>query len=106
MGTLMRNKMRLVLDPEFDSLLIQLLNEIRDSQVYEFDYKGKDNKKWISLSSKIGVKAKDIIDNELLYPPSTNRCKKLGFISRPKDVEIRIEPFGNKKEISFTRKIF
>ena len=102
----MRNKMHLILDPKFDSLLIQSFNEIKDSQIYTFDYKDKDNKKWINLSRTIGIKAKDMIDNKLLYPPATNRDKRLGIISRPKDVTIDVESFGNKKEIIFTRKIF
>ena len=104
--THMRKKMRLLLDPVFDSTLIQSFNEIRDSQVYSFDFKKKDNKKWVDLSRNLSIKAKDMIDNNLLYPPTTSRHKQLGIISRPKDVEINISNQGNKKEIMFTRKIF
>lgn len=102
----MRNKMRLILDPKIDSSLIQSLNEIKDSQIYIFDYTKKDNEKWVGLSRKISIKAKNIIDNNLLYPPATNRDKQFGIISRPKDVKIDIEPFGNKKQIIFNKKIF
>jgi hypothetical protein len=98
--------MHLILDPKFDNLLIQSFDEIKDSQVYKFNYKDKDSKKWVDLSKKISIKAKNIIDNELLNPPSTNRDKQIGFISRPKDIMIDREPFGNKIKFKFNRKIF
>ena len=102
----MHKKMRLVLDPQFDSLLIQSFNEIRDSQVYTFKYTDKNSKKWVDLSRNISIKAKDMIDNNFLNPPATNQYKKMGIISRPKDIEIIINPLGSKKEIWFNRKIF
>lgn len=98
----MSNKKQIILDPYFDSLLIKSFEQIQDSQVYIF----REKNKLQELSRSVSVKAKDLIDNNFLNPPTSNQYKQIVNISRPKDILVEKEPLREKIRFVFTRKIF
>jgi len=104
----MKNKGFIILDPIKDKSVFHMLKDLVDSQVATMEYDNDNKDLWIKVSSKIGRRARPLIelDPPLLFPPSTSRWHNMGFITRPKNVEVIIRPKGNKRTIIFNRKIF
>jgi len=107
---MVKDKGYIILDPDNDKLLLNIFNDLIKKPLVVYDYKGKKDK-WGSISRKIGLKCKDLFDEEnplngLMLPTSSARYHNLGFVTRPMKVEIAINPFKNKKKVLFNRKLF
>lgn len=104
-----KNKGFIIIDPFEDKAMFHIFNDLVENPVATFHYEEDTMLIWKKTSSKIGRRCKSLIDLKppLMYPPSTSRPHKLGFITLPKDVEINIISHGEKKKkILFNRKIF
>jgi len=104
---MVKNKGFIILDPFEDKSLLHIFNDLQTQQTVIFNYKGKKDI-WSSISKKIGIRCKELIDldDPLFFPTSSSRYHNLGFITRPKDVEIGIIPNGKKIKVLFDRKNF
>lgn len=104
----MRKKRTLILDPDEDPIALQLMNDITNDGLAVYDYNNEKKQKWVKVSSKIGRKADKLIKDKppFLYPPSTSRTNQLGFINKPKGIDVSKENFGSKIKFIFQRKIF
>jgi len=103
-----KNKGYIIVDTFEDKTIFHIFNDLIKNHVVPFPYEEKTDT-WIKASSKIGRRCKLLIDLKppLMNPPSTSRMHKIGFITRPEDVEINIIPHGkSKKKVTFNRKIF
>ena len=101
----LRKKRKLILDPVDDNLMCQLFNDMINQGYASYDYTDK-KEKWHTATKKIGMKTKTLIDEDFLFPTSVSRHHNLGFILKPKNIEVNKEPFGDKLKFVFTRKIF
>lgn len=104
---MVKNKGFIFLDPFEDKSLLHIFNDLQKQQTVIFDYNGKKDI-WSSISKKIGVRCKKLIDIDepLLFPTSISRYHNLGFVTRPMDVKIEIIPIGKKRKVLFDRKNF
>lgn len=104
---MVKNKGFIFLDPLKDKSLLHIFNDLKEQQTVVFDYNGKKDT-WKHISIKIGVKCKKLMEikDPLLFPSSTARNHKLGFVTRPKDVKVEIIPVGKKMKVLFDRKYF
>ena len=102
-----KNKEIIILDPIKDKICLQMLNDMVHEQVSKLEY-GNNKDLWTKTSRKIGRIAKPLIELEdpLIYPASTSRYHNIGFWARPKNVNVKITPFGKKRKVVLSRKIF
>jgi len=100
-----KNKGFIIIDPFEDKVMDRIFNDLLEYPIVEYnpDIHGGV---WSSVSKKIGVRCKDIIDMGLMNPVSVSRTKYKNFITIPKDSTIEAEQIGKKKKILFNRKIF
>ena len=107
---MVKNKGHFYLDPVKDKTLLHIFTDLKTAQIVQFELNGKKEKqKWASVSRKIGIKCKDLINAKppLLHPTSIARWHNIGFITRPEDIDIEIKPaLSKQKKIVLTRKIF
>ena len=101
------NKGFIKLDPVKDARILDIFKELKKTPTVVIDYKN-DRTIWGSISRKIGVKCKKLVDREnpLFYPTSTSKNHSMGFVHRPLDVNIEIIEFKKYHKILFNRKIF
>lgn len=102
----MIKKKILFIDPVKDKNLLPIFRDLKESQVSVYDCNEKNN--WINISTKIGVKCKKLIDEEnpFLFPPSKARYHKMGFITRPPNIDVDMEKYGKKIKVTFNKRIF
>lgn len=101
------NKGCIKLDPVKDAKILDIFRDLKNSPTVVVDYKD-DKSLWGSISRKIGVKCKNLIDRKepLFYPTSTAKNHSMGFVHRPLDVNIEIVDYTKYSKILFNRKIF
>lgn len=101
----------ILINPYTEKEMLRIFNDMMETQVVPIQIKKMEKGRWQRISSQIGKRCKHLIDieeprNGLIFPPSTNRWMNIGFISRPKQVEIEIIDFKKHKKIIFNRKLF
>lgn len=105
-----KNRRCIVIDPLTDKTLVHIFNDLQNVECVPFCYEGDDRRKktWESVSRKIGVKCKELInaDPPFLFPVSNSRYHRMGFVTRPPSTDIAVEPFGKELKIWFQRKHF
>lgn len=104
---MVKNKGIIFLDPIKDKTILHIFNDLQKQPYATIDLR-EHSLAWQKASKKIGLRCKKLIsmDEPLLEPPVTSRYDRKGFVIKPYDVDIIIEPFGKKKKIIFNRKIF
>lgn len=104
---MVKNKGIIFLDPIEDKTIFHIFNDLQNQPYAIIDLQ-EHSDAWHKASTKIGLRCKKLIESKppLLEPPVMSRTKRKGFIIKPHDVNIVIEPFGKKKKIIFNRKIF
>jgi len=101
-----KNKGFIIIDPFEDKVMDRIFNDLLDYPVVEYK-KERHGGNWWSVSKKIGIKCKDLIDNKKLINPTTvARTRNINLITLPRGTNIEIEQIGKKKKIIFNRKIF
>ncbi len=101
-----KNKGYIVIDPFEDKVMDRIFNDLLEYPVVEYnpDIHGGN---WQSVSKKIGIKCKELIDvKKLINPTTVARTRHINLITLPKGTQIEIEQIGKKKKILFNRKIF
>lgn len=94
-----------IIDPFEDEVMDRIFNDLLEYPIVEYD-KNRHGGDWQSVSKKIGVRCKEIIDKKLMNPTTIARTRNIPFISIPKGINIEVEIIGKKKMILFNRKIF
>lgn len=104
---MVKNKGIIFLDPIEDKTLLHIFNDLQNQQYAMMDLREYPDA-WHEASTKIGIRCKKLIENKppLLEPPVMSRTNRKGFVIKPLDIDIIIEPFGTKRKIIFNRKIF
>ena len=112
---MVKDKGNIILDieNENDKLLLSIFNDLIKKPVIVYDYKDKKDK-WGLISTLIGQKCQKLFDSEipqngLMFPTGSSRYHRLGFIARPINVKIDINPYKTsetKKKVWFNRKLF
>jgi hypothetical protein len=102
-----KNKGIIFLDPIEDKTILHIFNDLQNRSYTSMDLHIYPDE-WHRASTKIGIKCKELIESKppLLEPPVMSRTRRKGFVIKPFDVDVIIEPFGKKKKIIFNRKIF
>jgi hypothetical protein len=105
-----KKKNYIIIDPFKDKTMYHIFTDLQNEQIVPFNY-NKKVQEWQNVSRKIGKRCKKLINDEnpedgFLYPTSTSRWHKVGFVGRPKKSKVSIIPHGKKKKVVFNRRIF
>lgn len=101
----------ILVNPFTEKEMLRIFNDLMKTQVVPVQIKKMEKGRWQRISGQIGKRCKSLIDIEeptdgLMFPLSMSRGMNIGFVSRPKQVEIEIIDFKKQKKIIFNRKLF